>query len=221
LLWRIRKHFIFPIRKWRQSILPQPNGISSSIKSIALAWSFAKNLPDLGSSNKFVLPWWKHLHHFIIVGRASASGPYINSSSAWIALAFSPLSVKNESAVVVPYKSEPNLHTFKIWRPSHSADSKLTERGLKTNKRDGDLLHISVVYSLKARTGLEMRGWIRNYGSSIYGIRKISTITHLSCDRIRNFSKGLSTILCFLFRMVCKWRGKLRSEQFNRRFRRE
>jgi hypothetical protein len=34
------------------------------------------------------------------------------------------------------------------------------ENNLKRNKRDGDLLHISVIYSRKAPAGLEILGWI-------------------------------------------------------------
>jgi hypothetical protein len=98
LSWRICKLVAFPIQKWRQNTSHKLNGLSLSIELIVPAISFVKGLPDLGSSNKFLLPLWKQLRHFFTVNRASASEPYTYSSSAWIALAFSPLSVKKQIA---------------------------------------------------------------------------------------------------------------------------
>jgi hypothetical protein len=46
-------------------------------------------------------------------------------------------------------------------------DSKGTKGNLKRNKKDVGLLHIYVVYSMKAPAKLEIRGWIRTYGPPI------------------------------------------------------
>jgi hypothetical protein len=51
----------------------------------------------------------------------------------------------NESPLAIPYESEPNLHLFKIWRSSNSADNKRTKGSPKKNKNDGDLPHIQGV----------------------------------------------------------------------------
>jgi hypothetical protein len=42
----------------------------------------------------------------------------------------------------------------------NSADSKVAEGSLKRNKRDEDLSHISVVYSMRAPAGLKIWWWI-------------------------------------------------------------
>jgi hypothetical protein len=123
---------------------------------------------DLGSSSRSVLFWWKRLRHFFNVGRVNAFGPYTISSSVWIALAFSPLSVKKWITARILYWSEANLYMFEMWRRSNPADSRGTEGNLKRNKRDGDLLHIFVIYSSKVPAGFEVRKWIQIYGSPIF-----------------------------------------------------
>jgi hypothetical protein len=94
LSWRIRKYVARLIREWWQSTLYEGNGLSASMEPISSPKSFVKDFADLGSSNRSIFPCWKRLWHFFTVGRASASGPYTDSSSVWILLAFSPLSVK-------------------------------------------------------------------------------------------------------------------------------
>jgi hypothetical protein len=67
-------YIAFPIRKWPQSTSRELKGLSSSTGLTAPATLFGKDLLDLGSFNRFVLPWRKPLCHFFTVGRAGASG---------------------------------------------------------------------------------------------------------------------------------------------------
>jgi hypothetical protein len=92
-LWRIRKQLAFPMQMGRQRSLHDINGRSASINWIPSARSCVRGVPDLGSSMRSVLPSWKSLRHFFTVDQESASGPYIDSSSAWVSLALSLLRV--------------------------------------------------------------------------------------------------------------------------------
>jgi hypothetical protein len=66
------------------------------------------------------------------------------------------------------------------------------EGNLKRNKRNGDLLHISVVCSIKAPPGFETQGWIRIYRSPIY---RSHSCRNLFCSRYRRSKKiGLCTL---------------------------
>jgi hypothetical protein len=119
------------------------------IKTIRQGHSGPRTTKQIG------FPCGKRLRHLFTVGRASASGPYTDSSSARISFASSPRSVNKR---ITARCSISFLHT-RIRLKFHTT---LTWQSRRDNryrsKRKGSPLPISIVDSLNVPAGLEIRG---------------------------------------------------------------
>jgi hypothetical protein len=117
------------------------------------------------SSMRSLLPSWKRFRHFFTVDRASASGPYTDSSSARIYLALSPLRVKNWMSALCSMMFS-HVRTSVPILILHLLDQKWskTEQFNMTRRIDNNM-HKFIINFLQTQQDPEIRDRLRIYGA--------------------------------------------------------
>jgi hypothetical protein len=131
--------------------LHETNGLSASIDRTASARSWVSGRPDLGSSNRVVLPCRKRNRHFFSRDHLQASVPYTDPSSAWIPLALRPLRVKTEWPAFVPLIIVTREHRLKTSYRCNSPSSIASGTWLDESCRGDQWPHAGIIKSLWAR----------------------------------------------------------------------